>query len=188
VDGRSNPELVVVVGMNDPTAVAMMWREYPEGKLFARKPQKGTWRPLYVFRLNYHKATRFLEEIEPFLLVKREQVKVARAFLAHRARDHRGKNGVVGSTTSCNGRCGRLLAKLKELKRTDHQGVNSVNLGELREYRAKPEDVAEDAAIIAAKLQSLWEGVETSGEGAIPNKPDSAPEREIVQEEYAKAA
>jgi len=186
-NGSNRNSLSVVIGMTDPQALGLLWREYPKGHLYLRPNAQTPWRPCFIFRLNHHYAYDFLRDTLPFVMVKREQAKVALAYLAHRRREHytgrqfKGRPGCVGY--DCHGRCDRLIARLSELKRVGYQGVNSANLldlGDLREYRAKPEDVAEDQRLISAELQRLWEGVETRDRAATPVEPISAPEKEIV--------
>lgn len=68
--------------------------------------------------------------------------------------------------------------------RADNKRVNSVNAflqHELREYRAKREDVEDDVKIINAKMAELLEGVETRDRTATSVEPISALEQEIVQ-------
>jgi len=181
-NGPDRNSISVVIGMCDPRAVGLIWREYPEARLYLRPAKPGT-KLMYVARFNYYNAYNFLRDIRPFSLVKREQINVALAFLAHRRRDHlAGKHlDSIGRRNgfNCNGRCDALLQKLYALKKSDPKGVNSVNLYELREYRAKPEEVALDVEIISTKLRELLEGVETRVSES--NKPISAPEKEIVQ-------
>lgn len=184
MNGSDKNGLSVVIGMTDPWGIFLIHREYPESNVYLRPNKENGWRPCYIIRFNNHKAYNFLRDIEPFSIVKRDQVKVALAYLAHRRREHyfgRVFNGKGCVGVDCGGRCDRLLTLLSNLKRVTYKGVNSVNLGELREYRAKPEDVEADKEFLLTCLHSLWEGVETSGEASTANKPVSAPEKDIVQ-------
>jgi hypothetical protein len=166
----------VSVQMDDPYAIMLLAREYPEGNVYYRLRQGGV--PYYQWCVRHYKAERFLTDIEPFLVVKQEQCKVARSFLVHRHRVHANKRGV-----DCGGRCERLLTRCSELKRETRR-VKTVDAWldyGLREYRAKREDVETDVAACNALLQGLHEGVETSAEGSMPNKATSALEQDIVQ-------
>lgn len=51
---------------------------------------------------------------------------------------------------------------------------------ELREYRAKREDVEADVTVMRRKLEELLEGVETRDRATQPVEPISAPEQDIV--------
>lgn len=171
-DGRSFTGRLSVQ-MDDPQALTMMLREYPEGTLnFRRHPVtgKGYWVALW----NHYQATRILEELQPYMLIKHEQCKLVRSFLVHRRRTHGQHNGY-----DCKGKCARMLQRCKELKR-ETKGVKTVNLHEMREYRAKSTDVDADISWINEMMASRWKGVETSGEASTANKPISAPEQEIV--------
>ena len=163
----------VSVQMDNPEAIMLLWREYPEATL--RKCNREVGRPYYVFALNHYKAYRFLQDIEPFLILKRAQARITLAFLAHRRRNHSRTKGF-----DCKGRCERFHLKCKAMKRPDPQGVNSVNAlldHGLREYRAKRAEVEEDVRILVSKL----EGVETMLMSPTDYKAMSAPEKEIVQ-------
>lgn len=184
-DGRTYTAKVTIQ-MDDPEAIALILREYPEARIYKRSRVKG--RPYYALNMSHYKAERFIRDIEPFLFIKRDQARLLLSFLAHRRRDHQktylGKYGTV--TPDCNGRCERFLQAIKAMKIPDPKGVNSVNAlldHELREYRAKREDVEEDVRFLLPIFQSLDEGVETSAEGSTPNKAISAPEKEIVHAE-----
>lgn len=165
--------------MDDPQALLMIWREYPEATINYR--QHTTGKPFYEVRFSHYKSERFLRDCLPFLLVKHQQAKVALSFLAHRRQEH-FHLGARGNK-DC-GRCERLCAALLALRAADKK-VNSVNAlleHELREYRAKPEDVADDVAVISAKVTELLEGLETRLRSAQTNKTISAFEQDIVQE------
>lgn len=172
----------VVIAMNDPQAVMLIAREYPEGLIYqASTGGKPAWRIYF----SQHKAYRFLLEILPFLLVKHEQVKVTLSFLAHKRRDHvQGwqKGQARGTKMIPCERCQRAAATLLAI-RAEGKGVNSVNAlltHEMREYRAKPEEVAADVTWMASRMRELQERVETRLSES--NKAISAPEKEIVQQ------
>lgn len=164
------------IAMDDPTAIMLFWREYPECAL--RRMHRVGGRDYFVFALNHYKADRFLEDITPYCLVKWPQVKVARSFLAHRRRDHQGRR--IGECQECR----RFCEKLKALKTPDPQGVNSVNtldLHGLREYRAEREVLDDDLRAVTAKWAELREGVETKHRASKPVEATSSPEKDIVQ-------
>lgn len=178
--------LTAVINMNDPQAIGLMLKEFPEAHSRAVKNVSGT----IGFSLQYHqhKAYEFLKELLPFTLVKHEQVKVGLAFLAHRRRDHVNdgwKKGVPRGTKKpeCL-RCKQYELHLKDI-RAENKKVNSVNAllsHEMREYRAKPEEVENDIAFINAKITHLLEGLETRLSQTTDNKTISAFEQDIVQE------
>ena len=172
-EGRTY-QLKVCVQMDDPQAVALLWREYPEA-VYTYHNEKKFWKVMW----SQHKAKRVLEELIPFLIVKKEQAKLASSFLAHRAREHTHKRS---GGNYCE-RCEYLMQQIQKV-RADNKRVNSVNAFltyELREYRAKQEDVEQDVAIINAKMQELLEGVETRHRDSRPVEAMSAREQEIVQ-------
>lgn len=167
----------IMVCMRDPLAVSLLWREYPEGRLYKDRND------MFVFHLWDNNCYRFLKEIQPFSIVKHEQVKIALSYLAHYRRNRAKRSSNKESNFAPNGnrynrRCDKLVEMCKEAKDRANKGVNSVNalLGhELREYRAKRDDVEAD---VKAILQQL-EGVETRLSES--NKTTSAPEQELVQ-------
>src|SRR5262245_2447877 len=131
----------VRVNMDDPEAIALLYREYPEGRIYKRS-RNGRGRDYYSWVVTHFKAERFLKDIEPFRVIKRDQAKTMLAFLAHRRRDHRpiyhGKYG--RKSADCGGRCDRFEERCRLQKQPDRNGVNSVNAlleHGLREYRAK---------------------------------------------------
>lgn len=171
---------VAVIAMNDPQAVMLMAREYPEGLVYqATTGGKSAWRIYF----SQHKAYQFLLEILPFLLVKHEQVKVALSFLAHKRRDHAQgwqKGQPRGTKMPDCDRCRRAAATLLAI-RSEVKGMNSVNAlleHEMREYRAKPEEVASDVEWMTTRMRELQEGVETRLSES--NKTISVPEKDIV--------
>lgn len=170
--------------MDDPHAVMMIAREYPQGNvsyhhrpigMYGSKYKSQFWRIEFV----HYKAYDFVRDIEPFLLVKREQAKVLLSFLAHRRKDH-AKRACVGNGKANCDYCFRAEKLVKDLKRKN-KGVKTVELGELRQYRAKPEEAEADQQFADELMSTLWERVETSGEDRASNKPISAPEQDIVQ-------
>lgn len=177
---------VATLKMNDPQAVMLIAREYPEALTYASVDKYGKLN--YQVYFGHHKAYRFLEEILPFLIIKHEQVKVTLSFLAHKRRDHApgwAKGHPRGTRMPECLRCLRSEAALKSI-RAEPKKVNSVNAllqHEMREYRAKPEEVAEDVRVMTSTMRELLEGVETRVSES--NKPISAFEKEIVQQEAA---
>jgi FtsZ-binding cell division protein ZapB len=159
-----------------------MAREYPEGLVYEKVTNgKRTWQVFF----SQHKAYRFLLEILPFLLVKHEQAKVALSFLAHKRRDHAQgwqKGQPRGTKLPECERCKRAAATVLAL-RAEVKDVNSVNAlltHEMREYRAKPEEVAQDVEWMTSKMRELQEGLETRLSES--NKAISASEKDIVQQ------
>lgn len=172
-DGRSY-QLKVCVQMDDPQAVLLLWKEYPEAVITYHMEKK-----FWKVALNQHKAKRFLEELIPYMIIKKEQAKIAHSFLVHRAREHTGKRSGGNYCEYCQ----RCLDNILRV-RADNKRVNSVNAFlqyELREYRAKREDVEDDVKVINAKMAELLEGVETRDRTATSVEPISALEQEIVQ-------
>lgn len=169
--------LQLVVQMNDPQALLLLAKEYPEVYTRAARNASGT--TAISLQFSQHKAYNFLLELLPFLLVKHSQAKVALSFLAHRRRDHQTRRTGEGNCM----RCHRYMQSLKDIRAEDNK-VNSVNAlleHEMREYRAKPEDVADDVAVMTAQVKELLEGLETRLRAAQPNKTISALEQDIVQ-------
>lgn len=174
-------QVKVMVRMTDPAPVFMLWREYPEGKLyFEDRTQKG-WKPTYVWFLFDFDALRFLKEIQPFVVGKSDQVKLALSFLAHKRRStlrrklqNRGK-GCPYSQADID-RMHVLWEKIRDAKTNVPNAVNSVNAlldHGMREYRSKQEDVADDVRV-------LLEGVQTRL-SPTDNKTMSAAEKDIVE-------
>jgi hypothetical protein len=177
--------LQVMVNMNDPQAVLLMWREYPEAH--TRLVQNASGTQGYHIQYSQHKAYTFLKELLPFTIVKHEQLKIALAFLAHRRRDHVNDGWMKGQPRGtrkpvCE-RCAKYEQQLKAV-RAESKRVNSVNAlleHQMREYRAKPEEVSNDVAAMSAKVTELLEGLETRLSQATDNKAISAREQDIVQ-------
>jgi hypothetical protein len=117
--------------------------------------------------------------------VKHEQAKVALSFLAHKRRDHAQgwqKGQPRGTKLPECERCKRAAATVLAL-RAEVKDVNSVNAlltHEMREYRAKPEEVAQDVEWMTSKMRELQEGLETRLSES--NKAISASEKDIVQQ------
>lgn len=64
-DSRSY-QLKVCVQMDDPQAVLLLWKEYPEAVITYHMEKK-----FWKVALNQHKAKRFLEELIPYMIIKR---------------------------------------------------------------------------------------------------------------------
>lgn len=168
--------LRVKIQMTEPLPLALLWREYPEAVFTAdAMPLKGVSRPFSVV-LNGNKSFTFLQDTLPFLFVKWEQAKVALSYLVHKRRVD------VAHVLPCL-ECHRYAKLLRALKQPEINGVKTVEpllRHEMREYRAKQEDVEDDVRIIRDKLTSLLEGVETRDRHSNAVEPISAPEQDIV--------
>ena len=191
-DGRAHG-LRVVVRMNEPTPILLLKVEYPEGSLLIHRHNGVDARGVpynqgYEWRVNQRKALRFLNDVHSFTIGKHEQVTLAKSYLAHRAKFHSNYPlRSMGKIKQDCPRCERLCSLLQAKKHEEPNGVKSVNAlldHELREYRAKREDVEQTVAEMLRLLGPL-EGVETSAEGSTPNKATSAPEQEIVRPLFA---
>ena len=160
----------LTIAMQDPQAVGLFKRLYPEGTFTHRGPE-------YRIVYNQFKAYEILKDLIPFLIIKQQQAKVALSYIVHRRRDHQKK--AANGAYKCE-RCLNAVETTARLKRRESKGVNSVNAmlsHELREYRAKPEEVEQDVEYILA----LLEGVETKLMSSTDYKAVSAPEQDIVQ-------
>lgn len=168
--------LQVCIQMNDPQAMLLLWREYPE--VYTSLVQNASGTKGFYLQASQHKAYRFLLELLPFLIVKHDQAQVALSFISHRRRDHQLRRAGDGNCL----RCHSYMLKLKAIRAEDKR-VNSVNAlleHGLREYRAKPEEVTQDVAEMSAKVISLLEGLETRLSRVNGNKAISALEKDIV--------
>jgi hypothetical protein len=146
------------VTMTDVEAVMLLWLEYPGGSLFIKPPHTPERSPQLIYRFSGKVAREFLKDIKPYCFVKQEQVKVALAFEAFYARNYATRLTNPRYLTNCE----RYSKLISALKKPNINRVNSVNLYEMREYRAKREDVDRDSKIINDKFRELREGVETS--------------------------
>jgi len=177
---RTNPvwKLRVGIAMCDPLALALLKREYPEALFWLKQSKNPNHNDVYIFELNDFQAEQFLKDIKPFVLIKWQQVKVGLSFLAHKRkatfsyRNLRNEKGqLLPFPEDFHKRCEKLAETMKALKTIR---VNSVNTHEMREYRAKPEDVVADEQYI----KQLLESVETKDSESI--EPISALEPDIV--------
>ena len=159
----------LTIGMDDPQAVLLFKLLYPEGKLSKQGPQ-------YRIVYNQHHTYVILSDLVPYLIIKREQAKVTLSHIVHRRRDHQKK--AANGKFAC-GRCQKAVETTARLKARESKGVKSVNAlldYELREYRAKREEVEQDVN----DMLTLLEGVETRDRLPQAVEPTSAPEQEIV--------
>lgn len=158
----------VTVQMQNPEAVMLLQGHYPNGKVsFAN----GAWTVTY----SHNKAYELLEEIKEYLIVKHAQAKVVLSFLVHRRRDH------VKPVPNCE-RCVRYVEVLKKV-REENKRVKTVDAlisHEMRQYRAKPEEVKNDVHQMNLIMRNLSEGVETKDRQSLAVEPMSALEQEIV--------
>lgn len=170
----------VTVNMQDIHAVGLLWREYPEGRLYCTKA-----RDAYIFELYGSNCYKFLKEIKPFTLIKYEQVKIGLSFLAHMRRNQRKRKGFgkegnfIANSEAYNRRCDKLVQMCKNKKHRIDKGVNSVNTllnNEMREYRAKRSEVELDVKLIREHFESVETRLSEN------NKITSAPEKDIVHE------
>lgn len=141
-------KLRVGISMDNPTSVSVIKDMFPEAVFDKLRREVGN--DYYRVAFNQYKAYEFLKTIEPFVLIKREQVKVGLAFLAHRRRE-RAKT--YHHPKPCR-RCESLTKKIKDLKR-----VNSVKLHDMRQYRAKPEEVNELLERVETRLRETDEAI-----------------------------
>ena len=160
----------LTVGMDDPQAVLLFKLLYPDGTFSKAGSQ-------YRIVYSQFKTYDILQDLLPYLVIKRDQAKVTLSYIVHRRRDHQKK--AANGKAACE-RCQKAVETTARLKVRDAKGVNSVNAlleHELREYRAKREDVEQDVN----NMLSLLEGVETRDRLLQAVEPTSAPEQEIVQ-------
>lgn len=152
----------VVLQMDDPQAILLLAREFPDHNL--QYANRAAGKPYYRVSYNHYKALPLLDALIPFLVVKQRQAKLLRSFLIHRRRHHAPTKGF-----DCGGACQRFSDKLKGI-RAEAKGVNSVNAlleHELREYRAKPGEVEADVAYMRKRMADVGvpqDGVETSAD------------------------
>lgn len=144
-DSNKSWKATLAIQMNEPLAVALLYREYPEG-VFSRT-KAGAFR----FVLNGQKGYNFLREIKPYSIVKHEQVKVALAFLTAQRR-WRAKDLTRDEYIA---RAEHLSATIKVLKDTHDNWVNSVNLWPemSREYRSKRVEAEDDVRAILRHMK-----------------------------------
>jgi len=164
--------LKVAIAMTESAAILLLMNEFPEAKLSYRPRKVGNHQIVATF--NGLTAWNFLNAIEPYVIVKWEQVKLALAFLAHKRRTFGSKKH-----HPCE-YCAQTAARLIELKSPDLNAVKTVELLRrhgLRQYRAKPEEVEQDCESI---LKNFQERVETKLRTSTSNKAISAAEQDIV--------
>lgn len=155
------------VNMQDPEAVLMLKRLYPDGT-FAKYTKAG--KEVYYITYSNNRVYDITLDLLPYLIVKHQQAKIVLSYLVHKRRDP----GRHGNCNTCESFANKLVTQ-----RNSAKGVNSVNAlldHEMREYRAKREDVEQDVTY----MLGLLEGVETKDRVPQPVEPTSAPEQEIV--------
>lgn len=180
----------VTIEMTEPIGVALLHKHYGgyfkkiDSNNFPSKQGKySNMKPRYHWQLYGLSCYDFLKEIEPFVLIKWEQVKVTLSWLSYYRQEQANRKNLIGGTA------GRPYSKefwekaertdniLRKLKIPEINGVNSVDIlsrHEMRQYRSKPEEVADDIKY----LRELLEGVETRLSES--NKAISSPEKDIV--------
>lgn len=173
--------LRVAINMTDPRAVGLIWAEYPEGKLYSYEyKNRPNTKPYYKFGIHGTKATTFLKEIEPYVILKHDQVKLGLSFLAHQSRyySQKRKDGFSRYVSYPDEYYKRTLSIANKMKQAKQFiGVNSVNLlakHGLREYRATLDEVERDVVTIREHLESVETRLSES------NKAISVPEKDIV--------
>ncbi len=180
--GAGQWSLRVAISMTDPRPVGLLYREYPEGKFYSKSyKNRPETRPYYVFGLHGTHTERFLREIEPYVILKQDQIKLGRSFLAHQSRFYAAKrrdgfSRYVRYPEEYYTRTKSIAEKMKKAK-LGITAVNSVKLllkHELRQYRAEQEDVNNDVTFL---LQAL-EGVETRHRETV--EAISSAEKDIV--------
>ena len=148
------------VTMTDVEAVMFLWLNYPGGSLFIKRPTSPERSAQLIYRFSGRVARQFLKDMLPFCFVKKEQIKVALAFEAYYARNYATRKDNPNYLDKCHYYYGRI----KELKKPNINRVNSVNLYDMREYRANLEDVERDHKTMNDRFRELLERVETSVE------------------------
>jgi len=158
----------VTVQMQNPEAVLLLAGHYPKGKVSYRNDM---WTVVY----SHNNAYELLDEIKEYLIVKHAQAKVVLSFLVHRRREH------IKPVSNCD-RCEYYSIILKKV-REENKRVKTVDAlisHEMRQYRAKPEEVKNDIHQMNVIMRNLSEGVETKDRQSLAVEPMSALEQEIV--------
>jgi hypothetical protein len=167
----------VSIQMDNPTAIGLIYREYPEA-LFTTgmsKTGKKYWRVVF----NGTHAYRFLDEIKSYTIVKHNQVIVCLTFLSN----HRKMKAGYMARQEYQKRAISLQNKIRLLKVPNTNAVITVNSlldHELRQYRSEPEDVQKDVSILSATVAQLQEALETRLRLSTDNKTISSAEKDIV--------
>ena len=80
--GKLRYAIKVQVG-NVYRPVCQMYHERYGGSLYVRKTKSKTHRPIWVWHVNSLKAVAFLEDVVPYLTVKKRQAELALEFNTH---------------------------------------------------------------------------------------------------------
>lgn len=71
--------VIVIVAMSDEMPLRLLWKRWG-GSLTQRKRKNKKWKQMWVWQINCQKAYRFLEDILPYLIVKKPQAELALQF------------------------------------------------------------------------------------------------------------
>jgi len=143
------------------------------------EPNQENRQNLYCLCIYDNNCLKFLDVITPYLIIKYHQAKELKRFLVWRRKwiaKHQGGK----YPSSYWDKCSEFHKRLKKLRQTPLNGVNSVELlnhHDLRQYRAKLEDVEH----LRNDVKNILEGVETRLSELQHNKTISAPEKDIVR-------
>lgn len=149
-ESNTNFKAHVSIQMDNPVPIGLIHREFPESVFSTGLSKSGNnyWRVTF----NGLKSYDFLKTMKPYCFAKHDQVSLALSFIVSQRK--------LGAKTIAKEDhlkyAEKVSSKLMLCKR-ENNAVNSVNAlldHEMREYRAKREDVAHDHAF-------LLEGVET---------------------------
>lgn len=140
----------VGIQMDNPVPIGLIHREFPECVFSTglSKNEKQYWRVVF----NGLNGYKFLKLIKPYCFAKHDQISLTLSFIISQ---RKWKAGVI-TRDQHHDYAEKVCAKVKLLKQ-ENNAVNSVNAlldHEMREYRAKREEVEQDHAF-------LLEGVET---------------------------
>jgi hypothetical protein len=169
-----------MINMTDALALAILKESNPNSHLYSYPPTQSNRQQIYVWCLYDNHCLEFLTNVIPFLINKRREAKILRTFLVAKRRRQAASKDRKTYTTD---RFQRILVRMWELlKKERQQPLNAVNSVEalksldLRQYRAKREDVEQLHEGVTTRLRALISVEQTPK----PNKITSAAEQDIV--------
>ena len=181
----------IEICMTDPLSLLIISSLYSQFHFSVRKIKSNR---KQAYRISIQKTDdcyRFLKLIQPYLFVKWEQAKIMLSYLAWRRKNLWLTNGINWLSGDKKVEREKLLDEyhkksekfywlLRQKKQESLNGVKTVELlnrMDLRQYRAKREDVDN----LRDQVKNLLEGVETKMRQSTDNKSINAPEKDIVQ-------
>ena len=161
-NGKLSYRASIMINMTDALALAILTEIVPNSHFYCYPPSQPNRHDVFVWCLYDAHCWEFLNNVLPFLINKRQEARILKAFLAAKRRMNSYKNKKDFHSASMLRKYTKIACRmwelLKEVRQRPLDGVNSVEALkslDFRQYRAKHEDAEALREGVTTRLMAL---------------------------------